>query len=126
PFMVEDTFIGEDGKAQTASIKLDQDEHLRRETTVDGLAKLKPVFRQGGRVTAGNSSPLSDGAAGVIVMEAGKAAALGLRPLARFVGFNVAGVRPEIMGVGPINAVPRLLKRTGMNMDDIDLVELNE
>lgn len=126
PFMVEDTFVGEDGKTQTATIKLDQDEHLRRETTVDGLAKLKPVFRQGGRVTAGNSSPLSDGAAGVIIMEAGKAAQLGLKPLARFVGFNVAGVRPEVMGVGPINAVPKVLKRTGMSMDDIDLIELNE
>ncbi len=126
PFMVEETFIGEDGKPQTATIKLDQDEHLRRETTVDGLAKLKPVFRQGGRVTAGNSSPLSDGAAGVIIMESSKAAQLGLKPLARFVGFNVAGVRPEIMGVGPINAVPKLLKRTGMSIDDMDLIELNE
>jgi acetyl-CoA acyltransferase len=126
PFQVEDTVIGEDGKPQTVTITLDEDEHLRRETTVDGLAKLKPVFRQGGRVTAGNSSPLSDGAAGVIVMEAGRAAQLGLTPLARFVGFNVAGVRPEIMGVGPINAVPKLLRRTGMSMDDIDLVELNE
>jgi acetyl-CoA acyltransferase len=123
---VEDTFVGEDGKAETTSIKLDQDEHLRRDTTLDGLAKLKPVFRQSGRVTAGNSSPLSDGAAGVIIMEAGKAAQLGLKPLARFVGFNVAGVRPEIMGVGPINAVPKVLKRTGMNLDDIDLIELNE
>jgi acetyl-CoA acyltransferase len=126
PFQVEDTVIGEDGRPQTVTISLDEDEHLRRETTVDGLAKLKPVFRQGGRVTAGNSSPLSDGAAGVIVMEASRAAQLGLKPLARFVGFNVAGVRPEIMGVGPINAVPKLLKRVGMSMDDIDLVELNE
>ncbi len=126
PFMVEDTFIGEDGRPQIVSFQFDQDEHLRRETTVDGLGKLKPVFRQGGRVTAGNSSPLSDGAAGVIIMEAGKAAQLGLTPLARFVGFNVAGVRPEIMGVGPINAVPKVLKRTGMKIDDMDLVELNE
>ncbi len=126
PFMVEESFIDEDGQRQTVMIKLDQDEHLRRETTVDGLAKLKPVFRQGGRVTAGNSSPLSDGAAGVIIMEASKAAQLGLKPLARFVGFNVAGVRPEIMGVGPINAIPRVLKRTGMKLDDIDLIELNE
>ena len=78
------------------------------------MAKLKPVFRQNGRVTAGNSSPLSDGAAAVIVMEAGKAAQLGLKPLARFVGFNVAGVRPEVMGIGPIAAIPRLLKRSGM------------
>ena len=126
PFMVEESFIDEDGQRQTVMIKLDQDEHLRRETTVDGLAKLKPVFRQGGRVTAGNSSPLSDGAAGVIIMEASKAAQLGLKPLAQFVGFNVAGVRPEIMGVGPINAIPRVLKRTGIKLDDIDLIELNE
>lgn len=126
PFMIEDTVVGEDGKPYTMTLKLDQDEHLRRETTVEGLAKLKPVFRQGGRVTAGNSSPLSDGAAGVIVMEASKAAQLGLKPLARFVGFNVAGVRPEIMGVGPVNAVPRLLKRTGLKLDDVDLIELNE
>jgi len=126
PFTVEDTLVGEDGKPQTVSVRFDEDEHLRRETTVEGLARLKPVFRQGGRVTAGNSSPLSDGAAGVVIMEAGKAAQLGLKPLARFVGFNVAGVRPEIMGVGPINAVPKVLKRTGLNIDDIDLVELNE
>ncbi|MBN8619026.1 MAG: acetyl-CoA C-acyltransferase [Anaerolineae bacterium] len=126
PFLIEETVIGADGKPQMIQAKFDTDEHLRRETTVDGLAKLKPVFRQGGRVTAGNSSPLSDGAAGVIVMEAGKAAQLGLKPLARFVGFNVAGVRPEIMGVGPINAVPRLLKRTGIKIEDLDLIELNE
>ncbi len=126
PFEVEDTIVGDDGRPQTVRVTLDQDEHLRRDTTLEGLAKLKPVFRQGGRVTAGNSSPLSDGAAGVIVMEAGKAAQLGLTPLARFVGFNVAGVRPEIMGVGPINAVPRLLKRLDMKVDDIDLIELNE
>ncbi|HRL13329.1 MAG TPA: thiolase family protein, partial [Aggregatilineales bacterium] len=75
---------------------------------------------------AGNSSPLSDGAAAVIVMEAATAARLGLTPLLRFVGFNVAGVRPEIMGVGPIAAVPRLLDRTGLSLDDIDLIELNE
>jgi acetyl-CoA acyltransferase len=126
PFQIEDVSLGEDGKRQTVTIDFTVDEHLRRETTLEGLAKLKPAFRQGGRVTPGNSSPLSDGAAGVIVMEAGKAAALGLKPLARFVGFSVAGVRPEIMGVGPINAVPKLLKRTGMALDDIDLIELNE
>jgi acetyl-CoA acyltransferase len=77
-------------------------------------------------VTAGNSSPLSDGAAAVIVMERGKAEALGLTPILRFVGFNVGGVRPEIMGVGPIAAVPRLLNRVGMGLADIDLIELNE
>ncbi len=126
PFMLEETYLDENGQRQTMSMTFAEDEHLRRETTVEGLAKLKPVFRQGGRVTAGNSSPLSDGAAGVIVMEAGKAAQLGLTPLARFVSFNVAGVRPEIMGVGPINAVPRVLKRAGLTIDEMDLIELNE
>jgi acetyl-CoA acyltransferase len=126
PFEIEETFYNEDGERVTITRMLDEDEHLRRETTVDGLAKLKPVFREGGRVTAGNSSPLSDGAAAVILMEAGKAAQLGLKPLARFAGFNVAGVRPEIMGVGPINAIPKLLRRTGMSLSDIDLFELNE
>jgi len=126
PFQIEDVSVDEHGKRHAVTIDFSTDEHLRRETTLEGLAKLKPAFRQGGRVTPGNSSPLSDGAAGVIVMEASKAAALGLKPLARFVGFNVAGVRPEIMGVGPINAVPKLLKRTGMKLDDIDLIELNE
>ncbi len=126
PFAIEETVIGDDGLPATRTVMFAEDEHLRRETSPEALAKLRPVFREGGRVTAGNSSPLSDGAAGVIVMEAGKAAQLGLQPLARFVGFNVAGVRPEVMGVGPIAAVPRLLDRTGIAKDDIDLVELNE
>lgn len=115
-----------DGERIERQVVLDKDEHLRADTTFEGLSKLRPVFKQGGTVTAGNSSPLSDGAAGVIIMEASKAAQLGLTPLARFVGFNVAGVRPEIMGVGPIRAVPRLLDRTGLSIDDIDLIELNE
>lgn len=114
------------GERVERQMVLDQDEHLRADTTVEGLAKLKPVFMQGGSVTAGNSSPLSDGAAGVIVMEASMAAKLGLTPLARFVGFNVAGVRPEVMGIGPIRAVPRVLERAGMSLNDIDLIELNE
>ncbi|MFQ3566131.1 MAG: acetyl-CoA C-acyltransferase [Aggregatilineales bacterium] len=126
PFAFEETFIDEDGQRKTVQRVLAEDEHLRRETTLEGLAKLKPAFKPDGRVTAGNSSPLSDGAAAVLIMEAGKAAELGLKPLARFVGFNVAGVRPEIMGVGPIAAVPKLLKRTGIGLDDIDLIELNE
>ncbi len=126
PFEIEETIIGEDGRPTTVSTTLTEDEHLRRDTTVEGLNKLKPVFKEGGSVTAGNSSPLSDGAAGVIVMEASRAAQLGLKPLMRFISFSVAGVRPEIMGVGPIAAIPKLLKRTGMTIDDIDLVELNE
>ncbi|MDX2139441.1 MAG: acetyl-CoA C-acyltransferase [Chloroflexota bacterium] len=126
PYSVEETYIGDDGMPHSHTVTIDTDEHLRADTTVEGLAKLKPVFREGGRVTAGNSSPLSDGAAAVIVMEASKAAQLGLTPLARFVGFNVAGVRPEIMGIGPIAAIPKLMKRQGMSLDDIDLIELNE
>ncbi|RMF77218.1 MAG: acetyl-CoA C-acyltransferase [Chloroflexi bacterium] len=126
PYEVEETFINDEGMPETRTYIFDTDEHLRRDTSIEGLAKLKPVFRDGGRVTAGNSSPLSDGAAAVIVMEASKAAQLGLEPLARFVGFNVGGVRPEIMGVGPIAAVPRVLKRTGMKLDDMDIIELNE
>jgi acetyl-CoA acyltransferase len=126
PFEIEETIIGEDGLPVTVKSMFKEDEHLRRDTSVEGLAKLSPVFKNGGSVTAGNSSPLSDGAAGVIVMEAGKAAQLGLTPLMRFVGFNVAGVRPEIMGVGPIQAIPKVLKRTGIRLDDIDIFELNE
>ena len=126
PFEIEETVIGSDGRPQTTTRVFEHDEHLRRETTLEALSGLKPVFKQGGMVTAGNSSPLSDGAAGVIVMEAGKAAQLGLTPLARFVGFNVSGVRPEIMGMGPIKAIPKLLERTGIKLDDIDLIELNE
>ncbi len=122
--VIETEYI--DGERVERVIQFDTDEHLRRETTLEGLAKLKPVFKEKGTVTAGNSSPLSDGAAGVIIMEARTAAKLGLTPLARFVGFNVAGVRPEIMGVGPIRAIPRLLGRTGLQLADIDVIELNE
>jgi acetyl-CoA acyltransferase len=99
---------------------------VRPETSLEALAKLKPVFMQGGSVTAGNSSPLSDGAAAVLIMERGMAEALGLKPLLRFVGFAVGGVRPEVMGIGPVAAVPRLLKRLGMDLSEIDLIELNE
>ena len=125
PLEIEEVVAGPNGPQRTTSI-FDRDEHLRPDTTVEGLAKLKPVFKQGGSVTAGNASPLSDGAAAVIVMERSKAEALGLTPLLRFVGFAVGGVRPEVMGVGPIVAVPKLLKRTGLGLADIDLIELNE
>ncbi|MFQ3535966.1 MAG: acetyl-CoA C-acyltransferase [Aggregatilineales bacterium] len=126
PVEIEEVLIGEDGKPQPVKYILDTDEHLRRDTTLEALAKLKPAFMQGGTVTAGNSSPLSDGAAGVIVMERGMAERLGLQPLARFVGFAVSGVRPEVMGVGPIKAVPKVLERTGLTLDQVDLIELNE
>ena len=126
PFQWEETVVGGDGRPATVAKALTQDEHLRRETTPEALAALKPVFKPNGSVTAGNSSPLSDGAAAVIVMEREKAECLGLTPMARFVGFAAAGVRPEIMGVGPIKAVPKVLERSGMTLDDIDLIELNE
>lgn len=126
PFEFEEVYVGPDGKKVREKVVFKKDEHMRPGTTVEALSKLRPVFMNGGTVTAGNSSPLSDGAAGVIIMEAGKAAELGLEPIARFVGFNVAGVRPEIMGVGPVAAVPRVLDRTGVKLDDIEVVELNE
>lgn len=125
PLEIEEVTPGPNGPERLTTL-FDRDEHLRPDTTVEGLAKLKPVFMQGGSVTAGNSSPLSDGAAAVIIMERGKAEALGLVPILRFVGFNVGGVRPEVMGVGPLAAVPKLLKRTGMSLNDIHLIELNE
>jgi acetyl-CoA acyltransferase len=125
PIEVEEVTPGQNGPERKRFI-FDRDEHLRPDTTLEGLARLRPVFKMGGTVTAGNASPLSDGAAGVIVMERKKAEALGLKPLVKFVGFNVGGVRPEIMGVGPVSAVPRLMKRTAMSLDDIGLIELNE
>ncbi|MBK8901852.1 MAG: acetyl-CoA C-acyltransferase [Anaerolineaceae bacterium] len=125
PIEIEEVTAGSNGP-ERKTIVFDRDEHVRPDTTLEGLAKLRPVFRQGGTVTAGNSSPLSDGAAAVLVMERSRAEALGLKPLVRFVGFNVGGVRPEVMGVGPVSAVPRLLKRTGMALSNIDLIELNE
>ena len=126
PFEWEEIVVGDDGMPAAKSKVLDYDEHLRRETTLEALAGLKPVFKPKGSVTAGNSSPLSDGAAAVVVMDREKAERLGLTPLARFVGFSAAGVRPEIMGVGPIIAIPKVLERCGMTLDDIDVIELNE
>lgn len=106
--------------------RLEADEHPRRDTTLAGLAALRPAFKQGGTVTAGNSSPLSDGAAAVLVMERSVAEAHGMRPLLRFVTFAVAGVPPELMGIGPVKAVPKALVRAGLTLADMDLIELNE
>lgn len=115
-----------DGRRYVERIVFDTDEHLRRDTTLEALGKLKPAFKQNGTVTAGNSSPLSDGAAAVLLMDSDTAARLGFEPIARYVGFNVAGVAPEIMGIGPVAAVPRVLKRAGLALADLDLIELNE
>lgn len=102
------------------------DEGPRADSSLEALAKLRPVFHAKGSVTAGNSSPLNDGAAATVVMAADTAKELGLTPLARFVGFAVAGVPPEIMGIGPVAAIPKVLARTGLKLEDIDLFELNE
>jgi len=103
-----------------------RDEGPRADTSLDALARLKPAFKEGGTVTAGNSSQMSDGAAGVIVMSRAKAESLGLKLLARFVSFAVGGVPPELMGIGPIVAVPKALKLAGLELKDIGLIELNE
>jgi acetyl-CoA acyltransferase len=102
------------------------DECPRTDTTAEGLARLRPAFKARGTVTAGNASPYSDGAAAVLVMSADRAKALGLTPLARFVSFAVAGVEPDVMGMGPSKAVPKVLKRAGLKLGDIRLVEFNE
>ena len=105
---------------------LTQDEHPRPDTTAEKLATLKPVFREGGSVTAGNASGVNDGAAALVIASEERAAALGVEPLGRFVGSAVAGVDPRVMGIGPVPAVRKLLERTGLAVGDLDLVELNE
>ncbi len=105
---------------------IDTDEGPRADTTLEGLGKLKPVFRMGGSVTAGNSSQMSDGAAGVLLASEQAIKDYGLTPLARFVSFSVAGVRPEVMGIGPIAAIPKALKQAGLSKDQLDWIELNE
>ena len=126
PIDVEIVELDENEKQVTRSFTFKRDEGPRGDSTLEGLAKLRPAFKEGGTVTAGNSSQMSDGAAGVVVMSAEKAAKLGLKPLARFVSFAVGGVEPELMGLGPIVAVPKVLEKAGMKQDDIDLFELNE
>jgi acetyl-CoA acyltransferase len=115
-----------DGRAETRSFTVKRDEGPRSDTSTEALAKLKPAFKEGGVVTAGNSSQMSDGAAIALVMSVEKAAELGLKPLARFVTFAVGGVPPELMGIGPVVAIPKALKLAGLSLDDIDLIELNE
>jgi acetyl-CoA acyltransferase len=115
-----------DGKTVKKNFTVKRDEGPRGDSTIEGLAKLKPAFKDGGSVTAGNSSQMSDGASAVMVMSADKAHELGLRPLARFVSYAVGGVPPELMGIGPVAAIPKALKLAGLSAKDIDLFELNE
>lgn len=126
PITVEDIYVDAKGKRQSRSYVVDTDEGPRKDTSVEVLAKLKPVFAAGGSVTAGNSSQTSDGAAFVIVMGENMIRELGLKPWARLVACASAGVHPRIMGVGPIAAVPKVLQQANMSLQDIDLVELNE
>jgi acetyl-CoA acyltransferase len=125
PIDVEEVYVENDQK-KSRSYVMDTDEGPRPDTSPEALAKLKPVFARGGTVTAGNSSQTSDGAAFVIVMGESFMQKLGLSPIGRLVSCAVAGVHPRIMGVGPVEAVPKALKQAGMKLDDIDLIELNE
>jgi len=125
PVEVKTVAVNEAGKRLEKVKKFDVDEGPRK-TTIEQMASLKPPFKKGGSVTAGNSSQMSDGAAAVLMMTAEKAAALRLNPLARYVGFAVAGVPPEIMGVGPMYAIPQVMKVTGWKLAEIDLFEINE
>jgi acetyl-CoA acyltransferase len=114
------------GSVRTREFVFKRDEGPRSDTSLEALARLKPAFREGGTVTAGNSSQMSDGAAAVIVTSRAKAEQLGLKPLVRFLSFAVGGVPPELMGIGPVAAVPKALKLSGLSLDEIGLIELNE
>ena len=126
PMEVSVTDLDADEKPVTRSFTFRVDEGVRADTSLEGLAKLRPVFKEGGTVTAGNASQMSDGAAVVMVMSRAKAESLGLKPMARFLSFAVGGVPPEVMGIGPVVAIPKALKIAGLSLDDIGVIELNE
>jgi len=126
PITVNENYLDDNLKKKTRSYVVDTDEGPRADTTLEKLAKLKPVFDAVGSITAGNSSQTSDGAAFVLVVSEKKMKELNAEPIARLVSYSVAGVPPRIMGVGPIEAIPKALKQAGLKQDDIDLIELNE
>lgn len=126
PIKVEEIYLDRQFKKQTKSYIVDTDEGPRADTTLEALAKLKPVFAANGCITAGNSSQTSDGAAFVLVVSEKKMKELGVEPIARLVGYGVAGVPPRIMGIGPIEVVPKVIQKAGLKQDDVDLIELNE
>ena len=126
PLPVNLVEYGKSGKIEETTFTFNKDEGPRSDTTLEALARLKPAFKEGGTVTAGNSSQMSDGAAGVLIMSRSKADEIGAKPLVRFVAFAVGGVEPELMGIGPIVAIPKVLKIAGLNLTDIELIELNE
>ena len=126
PITVEQTFINENGKKETKSYTVAKDEGPRADTNAAALGKLRPVFAADGSVTAGNSSQMSDGAAFVLIMSEAMVKELNLTPIARMVSYAAAGVEPRIMGIGPVKAIPKALSQAGLNLNDIDLIELNE
>jgi acetyl-CoA acyltransferase len=126
PVEYEVSSVDTNNKITRKKVELKMDEGPRADTTIEALAKLKPVFKQNGTVTAGTSSQMSDGAACVLVMSGERAKELELKPIARLAGYSVAGVEPEIMGIGPVKAIPKVLELTGMDLKDIGLIELNE
>lgn len=126
PITVKEVFVDESGKKKSREFIVDTDEGIRADTSMEGLAKLKPVFALNGSVTAGNSSQTSDGAAFVCVMSERMVKQLNLKPIARMMSYAVAGVEPRIMGIGPVAAVPKALKQAGLKQDDLDIIELNE
>jgi acetyl-CoA acyltransferase len=118
--------LDDKGRKQKRDVVFDKDEGVRRDSTMEGLAKLKPAFHVKGTITAGNASQMSDGAAAAVVMSEERAKTLGVKPLARFVAYATAGCPPEEMGIGPVVAIPKVLKLAGLTLDQIDLIELNE
>lgn len=126
PITVKEIYLDENGKKKERSFVVDTDEGVRADTSLEGLSSLKPAFAINGSVTAGNSSQTSDGAAFVVVMSEGMVKELGIQPLGRLVHSAVAGVNPRLMGIGPVEAIPKLLKGVNMRLEDIDLIELNE
>jgi len=126
PVQVEQVHLDSNEKLKRSSFVFEMDEGVRADTSLEGLSKLKPAFKLGGTVTAGNASQMSDGAAAVVVMSKEKADELGLKPLATFKSFALSGVEPEIMGVGPVKAIPKALQMANLSLEDIDLFEINE
>lgn len=126
PVEVTERFVGKNNKIEEKKIVFDTDEGVRPDTSLEVLGKLRPAFSRNGTVTAGNSSQMSDGAASVLIMDREKAVAEGLTPILKFRSFAVAGVEPEVMGIGPVEAIPKALKLAGLELSDIGLIELNE
>ena len=126
PINIDETYVDENGKKQTKSYTVNKDEGPRRDTSTEVLNKLRPVFAEGGSVTAGNSSQMSDGAAFAMIMSEEMVKELNLEPVARLVSYSAVGVEPRIMGIGPVYAIPKALKQAGLKKEDLELIELNE